>query len=478
MVNSSNIEIFLFNSIINKKENFELIFEKCSIDYFSGIQEKLFSFLKEKYLNNQSFDISLFCVQYSCEELKENINSLQNNYEIIYLVSIFLEKIKQQYIDKSVKELGKGHLSSDEKLSFLNDTLNTIKEGLVSSDEISDAQVSINKYKKYQEEIKKKQRDNPNGLVGLSTGIRALDNKTRGFKNEYVIVAARPSMGKTALILKMISQSLFSGDVAVMFSLEMQAEQIMGRLISQLNPALTMNETMYCVNSEKDEDIDLVLKFLSEKDFFIEDFILANGSTKAKITPNDLITKAKGISKKLGQEDKKIGLIIIDYIQLLSPDYVRSGMSTNDIMSEISKGLKNLGRAYQCPVIALSQLNRDLEKRVDKRPQMSDLRDSGALEQDADIIMFVYRPSVYLEREIKELLKKKPGDAALLRELQILEQQDVMDAELIIGKQRNGPIGTVNIEFSKKNSMFGDIGSFDSVNIDSNFFNDLYENEE
>src|SRR5574344_427748 len=146
------------------------------------------------------------------------------------------------------------------------------------------------------------------------------------------------------------------------------------------------------------------------------------------------------MENKLKAVNKKIGIIIIDYLQLISPDS-RGSMSTNDIMSEISKGCKALGKIFSCPIVALSQLNRQLESRTDKRPQMSDLRDSGAIEQDADIIMFLYRPSVYLSKEIREQMKKRPNDDHLIRELEILEQQKIDDAEIIIGKQRNGEIG-------------------------------------
>jgi replicative DNA helicase len=464
MLTSNNIELYLINSILTKKEDYFLIFEKISPNYiFNDLNKKIFLYLKEKEQNNQSLEIEIFSVKFNIEDYILEIKELNNTYSVKEIINFCIERNKNTIIDKNIKDLNKGFLSSEEKKILISNTLKELdNQEHIST--ISNSKSSIDKYKEYLNNIIEINKTSKDGLIGISTGINSLNEKIKGLKNQdFIVVGARPSQGKTALTIRFFIEAIFANKNPVMFSLEMQKEQIISRMLTQINNELGMNNTMYGEDFDNNKVIiDELLSFLESKSFFIEDFIDPNGATKAKITINDLITKTKEIDKtlKLENPNEKIGLIIVDYLQLLSGDLIRNNMSTNDIMGEISKGVKNLGRMHQCPIVVLSQLNRDLEKRQDKRPQMSDLRDSGAIEQDADIIMFVYRSAVYLEKEIREQLKKKPNDPQLLRELQILENQIVTDAEIIIGKQRNGPIGIVNAEFFKKCSMFGDVNEF------------------
>lgn len=467
MINSQNIELYLIKFILSKKNDFNLIFDKIDENYFDNKElASIYKHLKDKFNSNQSFGIELFAIQHDLEILLEEIQYTDISNEDItaeYLINFFMEKTKKQILN-SIKSIDTQSSSVHEQQLILEKTLEELKNKDYVT-QLSTSEVVIKTYRDYLHNVDTINKENKNnGLIGISTGIKALDNKIKGLKHQdYIVLGARPSMGKTALALGFIKEAIYSNKNPVLFSLEMQKEQIVGRLLPQFNTELNMNHTMYAHDLEKQSTlINELLDFLETKNFFIEDFIQKNGSTKSNITVNDLLIKAKEISKNLKQKDpnEKIGLIIIDYLQLLSPESSRKNISTNDLMSDISKGLKNLGRTYQCPIIALSQLNRDLEKRQDKRPQMSDLRDSGAIEQDADIIMFVYRPGVYLDKEIREQLKKKPNDEQLLRELKILENQSVSEGEIIIGKQRNGPIGIVEVEFNKKCSMYGDVNSF------------------
>lgn len=478
MINSQNIEYYIINSILQKKEDYNLIFDKIEESFFYDEQiASIYKHLKDKSNNNMSFGIELFAMQNNLENLLEEIKYInvtdEEEYSTEYLINFFMEKTKKQILENSVNEISKKDLSSDEQKRLLEKTLENLNDKDYVS-EISNATSSINKYKEYLNNIFQLNRENRNsGLIGISTGINALNEKIKGLKNQdYIVIGARPSMGKTALVLGFLKEAFFANKNPVLFSLEMQKEQIVGRLLPQMNTELGMEHTMYAHDFSKQEEIiSELLEFLETKNFYIEDFVEKNGANKSKITVNDLIIKSKQINKNLKSKEPNanIGLIIIDYLQLLSGESTRNNISTNDLMSEISKGIKNLGRAYQCPVIVLSQLNRDLEKRQDKRPQMSDLRDSGAIEQDADIIMFVYRPGVYLDKEIREQLKKKPNDEQLLRELKILENQTISEGEIIIGKQRNGPTGIINVEFNKKCSMYGDVNSF---------YGDLFTEEE
>jgi replicative DNA helicase len=250
------------------------------------------------------------------------------------------------------------------------------------------------------------------GLAGLSTGLYDLDEKTTGLQPaDLVILAGRPSMGKTSLAMNIVENVAIKSKLPVaVFSMEMPAEAISLRMISSLG-RIDQNK----VRTGKLDDYDWprlssAISLLAEAQLFIDD-------TPA-LTVGELRARARRLTRQHGQ----LGLIVIDYLQLMqSPS---SGDNRVQQISDISRGLKTLAKELNVPVIALSQLNRNLEQRPNKRPVMSDLRESGAIEQDADLILFVYRDEVYNE-----------------------DSPDKGIAELIIGKQRNGPLGTVRLAF-------------------------------
>lgn len=259
-----------------------------------------------------------------------------------------------------------------------------------------------------------------NGLIGLSTGFTDLDKKTAGLQNsDLIIVAARPSMGKTTFALNMCQQVAMSQSKPVLiFSLEMPADQLMMRMLSTLS---SIDQTRIRTGQLDDEDwarITSSMGLLMEKcNLYIDD--------SASLTPTDLRSRAR----RLFREQGGLSLIMVDYLQLMrAPGH--SENRTQEI-AEISRSLKALAKELQVPVIALSQLNRSLEQRSEKRPLNSDLRESGSIEQDADLILFIYRDEVYHENsQLKGI------------------------AEIIIGKQRNGPIGTVRLTFQGHYSRF------------------------
>lgn len=266
------------------------------------------------------------------------------------------------------------------------------------------------------EELQK--NDSP--ITGLSTGFIELDNKTLGMQaGDLIIVAARPSMGKTTFAMNLIESVLFNADLpALVFSMEMPADSIATRLISSFG---RINQGR--LRSGRLEEGDWVkfsstLMQLQSKYLYIDD--------SSALPPNELRSRARRVAKNHGG---KIGAIMVDYLQLMKVP----GMGDNRVgeISEISRSLKALAKEMQCPVIALSQLNRSLENRPNKRPIMSDLRESGAIEQDADLIMFIYRDDVYNK-----------------------ESKEAGTAEIIIGKQRNGPIGTVRLAFEGQFTKF------------------------
>lgn len=260
-------------------------------------------------------------------------------------------------------------------------------------------------------------------MTGLSTGFRDLDDMTSGLQpSDLVIVAGRPSMGKTTFAMNLVEHAVVSSDKAVVvYSMEMPADSLMLRMISSLG---RIDQTRVRNGQLEDEDwprLTSAVNLLKDKRLYVDD--------TAALSPNEMRSRTRRIAREAGG----VGLIMIDYLQLMQVP----GMSENRTaeISEISRSLKGLAKEFNCPVVALSQLNRSLEQRPNKRPVMSDLRESGAIEQDADLITFVYRDEVYN--------KDNPDNKGL--------------AELIIGKQRNGPIGTVHMAFIGRYTRFEDL---------------------
>jgi len=277
-------------------------------------------------------------------------------------------------------------------------------------------------------------------LIGLDTGFHELNLKTAGFSpGDLVIIAARPSMGKTAFSLNIAQAVLDQNKGVVFFSLEMPAEQLMLRLLSAKSAIPLQRLRVGNLSDLEWAEIGRLSDYYENKKLFIDD--------EGNLNVHQLRAKLR----KLKSQHPEIELAIVDYLQLMS------GSGTKDRhleISEISRGLKLLARELQIPIIALSQLNRSLESRPDKRPMLSDLRESGAIEQDADVILFVYRDDVYKLKEAKQKLKEAQEKGEKV-DIQI-EEKRVEEAEIIIGKQRNGPTGVVKLWFHKDYVKFAE----------------------
>ncbi len=258
-------------------------------------------------------------------------------------------------------------------------------------------------------------------LTGLASGFTDLDCMTTGWQgSDLVIVAARPSMGKTAFAVNMVEHAVMTGGSVLVFSMEMPSEQIVMRMLSSLG---RIDQTRLRTGDLKDEDWDRfasAVSQLKDKKLYIDD--------TAALTPGEVRSRARRVARETGGLD----LIMVDYLQLMRTAKDSENRATE--ISEISRSLKALAKEMKCPVVALSQLNRQLESRPDKRPMNSDLRESGAIEQDADVILFIYRDEVYNENT-----------------------EDLGIAEIIIGKQRNGPIGKVRLKFTGNLTKFEDL---------------------
>jgi replicative DNA helicase len=261
---------------------------------------------------------------------------------------------------------------------------------------------------------------NPNDITGVPSGFRDFDEMTSGLQpGDLIVLAARPSMGKTALAINIAEHVAVTELLPVaVFSMEMGASQLAIRLVGSIGRIDQGHLRTGRLSDDEWPRLTQAVERLQSVSLFIDE--------TPGLSPSELRANAKKLSRQCG----KLGLIVVDYLQLMS-----TGSSDGDNrateLGEISRGLKMLAKELQCPIIALSQLNRGVETRTDKRPMMSDLRESGAIEQDADVIMFIYRDDYYFKDS------KEPGVA-----------------EIIIGKQRNGPTGTVKLTFLKPLTKF------------------------
>lgn len=257
------------------------------------------------------------------------------------------------------------------------------------------------------------------GITGVPSGYRKLDQITSGFqKSDLVVLAARPSMGKTAIALNIAVHAAAQGIAVGFFSLEMSAEQLTLRLLSTESGIAHQNIRNASISSEEWIELTNVATQLAGRKMFIDDTAL--------LTVMDLRAKARKL-----KAEQQLELLVVDYLQLIQTSSRHE--NRHQEVSEISRSLKALAKELNIPIIALSQLSRAVDSRMDKRPILSDLRESGAIEQDADVIMFLYRDVVY-----------NP------------ETDNPTSAELIIGKQRNGPTGTVFLNFVRELTKFED----------------------
>jgi len=268
-----------------------------------------------------------------------------------------------------------------------------------------------------------KQKSLNPSLAGLISGFYELDSFTQGFqKSDLIIIAGRPSMGKTALALNIGSNIIKNLSLPVLFfSLEMSKEQLIYRLITTETSISNMRLKTGNLYSDDWLKLSEIIKNFSSLPFFIDD------------TPDPTIQDIKMKIKKVIFEQNQVGLVIIDYLQLMQNSKFRTENRSQEL-SQITRSLKNLAREFQVPIIALSQLSRNVEGRTNKRPILSDLRESGSIEQDADVVLMLYRESYYSPDSFNSN----------------------NNVQLIIAKQRNGPTGTVNLQFDPKLMQFSD----------------------
>ncbi|WP_187647276.1 replicative DNA helicase [Nitrosophilus labii] len=441
-----NIERAVLSSIIFDPELYEDIAAVLKPeDFYHPFHKNLFRAMEELFKEDQPIDE---------EFLKEKL-SLKNQFDENEFLEVlaanplsntaaYVKEIKEKAIKRELihltTEIKKITIEQDLPVTDVIDTVQSKLYKITQETSAKDFKDSAEVVKDTLTHILKMKERGNSILVGLDTGFHELNLKTAGFSpGDLIIIAARPSMGKTAFSLNIAQNVLDHNKGVAIFSLEMPAEQLLLRMLSAKAAIPLQRLRVGNLTDQEWSEISRVSDYMASRKLFIDDEGLIN------------IHQLRAKLRKLKSTHLDIELAIIDYLQLMSGG---ANKERHLEISEISRSLKLLARELELPIIALSQLNRSLESRVDKRPMLSDLRESGAIEQDADVILFVYRDDVYKIKEMKEKAKEaaKKGEKV---DVQIPEKK-VEEAEIIIGKQRNGPTGVVKLFFHKDYVKFAE----------------------
>ena len=357
--------------------------------------------------------------------LTEVIDSVATPANINYYINIIFEKfILRTLINKSSNIIEECYDESED--------LNTIVENAEKSILEVNSGRMVKEIKPIQEVLVKAQQEleflakNGGDVTGVPTGFYDLDKRTTGFHgNELIIIAGRPGMGKSALAINMATNMAVNYKKSVaLFNLEMGSTQIVNRMLSSLGQINSQKLRTGKLDHTDWKKYNETLSLLADTKFFIDD------------TPGITVSEIRSKCRRLKNSDKGLDCIIIDYLQLISSSNKYSGQRTNEV-SEISRDLKKLAMELEVPVIALAQLSRGVEQREDKRPLMSDLKESGSIEQDADIVMFLYCDDYY-----KFKSKDRP---------------QLSPTELIISKHRSGSTGTIDLMFERSYTNFKNV---------------------
>ncbi|WP_096086163.1 replicative DNA helicase [Agaribacterium haliotis] len=350
-------------------------------------------------------------------DLATNVPASEN---VVAYASIVRENATFRQIISTATEISRasfnpGGLSSEDLLSLAERRFLEVSEGRPKEGGFA----YVNELLKESLEKIDERYKNRADITGLATGLNDLNEKTSGWQpGDLIILAARPSMGKTALALNFVESALMTQEKPVLvFSLEMPADSLVMRMMSAIGRIDQGGMRSGRLNEDDWPKLDLAVRKLKDKKLFIDD------------TPGLSPSEMKARTRRVAREHGNPAMIMVDYLQLMSISGFTEGRTQE--ISEISRAMKALARDFKCPVICLSQLNRGVEQRPNKRPMSSDLRESGAIEQDADVIMFIYRDEYYNE-----------------------DSPDKGVAEIIIGKQRNGETGTVKAAWVGKYTRF------------------------
>lgn len=425
-------ESILSAILIDNNALLEVIDVLTPDDFYKSAHQKIFSAITELFTKNEPVDLvtlsNILKEQGRLEEiggatyLARIVDSVPLAVNAQHYARIVHDKAcLRRLIEKSneiTKRCFEDRGDVDDVIDFAESSIFAISEN-----KIKPAFYPIGKIIESNIDTLEELQGNKALVTGVPTGFNLIDNKTAGLqKSDLIILAARPSMGKTALALNIARNAAIDANVPVaVFSLEMSKEHLTMRMLCAESNVDSSRLRGGFIGREDWENLTNAASILSEAPIYIDD--------SPDISAMEIRAKARRLKM-----DKDIGLIIIDYLQLMK---TRSSAERRDLeISDISRSLKILAKEINIPVLALSQLNRKVEDRADKRPQLADLRESGALEQDADVVAFIYRDEEYNKEE------NNPNKGK---------------AEIIVAKQRNGPTGTVSLAFLKAYTRFDNL---------------------
>ena len=425
-------EKIVLSSLLISSEAIEMVFRSVKVEtfYFKNHQE-IYKAVIKMYQTKIPIDILTVSTYLQDNGLLEKIGGSKVLLEIINHVPnlTYLEEyiglIQEKFLRRSLIKLGYELVNSvyitNVPLETILTDLETQVFNLTNENQTQKVSNSAELFSGIFIELKEKSLKP--SLSGVASGFYDLDSFTQGFqKSELIILAGRPSMGKTALSLNIGLNVLKNSNLPVIFfSLEMSKEQLAYRLLTSESNIASMKLKTGNLYEEDWLKVNTIIKNLSLLPLFIDD------------TPNISIQDIKTKIKKILFEQNQLGLVVIDYLQLMQYAKFNIENRTQEL-SYITRSLKNIAREFKVPIIALSQLSRNVETRLNKRPILSDLRESGSIEQDADLVLMVYRESYYTDETVS------PNENNL--------------AEVIISKHRNGPVGVVELEFDSKYTKF------------------------
>lgn len=373
-------------------------------------------------LQNKLHEMEVPTELYSVEFISSVISSVPTSANIKYYADIVKEKAVLRRLIRVSEQISNECYQDTENLDTLLDNTERqifdVVQNRSTSDFVPIKQVALETLESIQSAAR-----SVGAVTGISTGFYDLDARTAGLqKSDLILIAARPSMGKTAFALNIAENTAIKNNITTaIFSLEMSQVQLAKRLISMNSRVDSQHIRVGNLTDDEWGKLTESTILLGESPLVIDD------------TPGISIASLRSKCRKLKIENN-LGLVIIDYLQLMSGSGNRKNESRQQEISDISRSLKALAREIDCPVIALSQLSRAVESREDKKPMLSDLRESGAIEQDADVVMFLYRDDYYHQDS---------------------ERKGI--TEIIIGKQRNGPVGTIELKWLAEFTKFANL---------------------
>ena len=428
-------EKMVLSCMLTNSEAIEFIIKTVNVEsfYFKNHQE-LFKVVLFMYQNKLLIDVTTLTTFLQENGLLSKIGGVKVLIELINQIPnlVYLEEyirlIKDKFLRRSLIRLGYKTINSSYVTNLpLESILNEFENQLFNfANDFKPTKLYSSTDLVYNIFLELKQKATSPNLPGLSSGFYALDSLTQGFqKSDLIIVAGRPSIGKTAFSLTISLNIIkYSKLPVLVFSLEMSKEQIMYRLLSMESNVSQSRLRSGKLSKTDWTKLNKIIKLLSKLPLFVDD--------SSDLAVQEIRTKIKTILFQY----PTIGLVIIDYLQLMQTPISNNGNRAQEL-SQITRALKNLAREFNIPIIALSQLSRNIETRTDKRPILSDLRESGSIEQDADLVLMLYQ---------NESNNPEPSSDNINKVI-----------DLIIAKQRNGPTGNLQLKFDKKRTKYLDM---------------------